>query len=130
MSNKQEQPADAGPASSDELGLPPLPRPVDCQHGPCHYFTGEQMRAYARAAVAAQEPSDTIIELAEALQVRRILEDIKAVAKLHQAGDMPTPFQAAWQTCCEEIFYRATGEQWHMDEDAAKFARAANDSKA
>ena len=73
---------------------------------------------------------DQIIELAEALQVRRILEEIKNVAKIHPAADMPTPFQSAWQQCCEEIFYRATGEQWHMDDDAKKFARAANDAKA
>lgn len=70
---------------------------------------------YAQPVSAA--PSDQVIELAEALQVRRILEAIKAVAALHPAADLPTPFQAAWAACCEEIFYRATGEQWNMDED-------------
>lgn len=77
-------------------------------------------------------PSDKIIELAEALQVRRILEEVKKVAAIYPAADMPTPFQSAWQQCCEEIFYRATGEQWHMDEDADRFARrrAANEPRA
>jgi hypothetical protein len=69
------------------------------------------------------QPGDTIIELAGALEVRRILEEIKEVATLHQAEEMPTPIHSAWQTCCEEIFYRATGRQWHMDEDAARFSR-------
>lgn len=74
---------------------------------------------------------DQIIELSEALQVRRILEEVKKVAAIHPAADMPTPFQAAWQQCCEEIFFRATGEEWHMDEDADRFARRpANDPRA
>ena len=74
---------------------------------------------------------DQIIELSEALQVRHILEEVKKVAAIHPATDMPTPFQAAWQQCCEEIFFRATGEEWHMDEDADRFARRpANDPRA
>jgi hypothetical protein len=73
----------------------------------------------------AEATSDQIIELAGALEIRRILEAIKDVAKLCPADDMPTPFQSAWQGCCEEIFYRATGYQWHMDEDETKFHRAA-----
>lgn len=73
---------------------------------------------------------DEVIELAEAMQVRRILEEIKAVAAIHPPEAQPTPFQAAWQACCEEIFYRATGCRWHMDEDARRFARAANDPVA
>lgn len=64
---------------------------------------------------------DEIIELSEALQVRRILEEIKKVAAIYPAGKVPTPFQAAWQSCCEEIFFRATGKQWHMDEDDRRF---------
>lgn len=74
---------------------------------------------------------DQIIELCEALQVRRILEEVKKVAAIYPAADMPTPFQAAWQQCCEEIFFRATGEEWHMDEDADRFVRRpANDPRA
>jgi len=86
----------------------------------------------AAASVRSRDATpDQIIELSEALQVRRILEQIKEVAALHPAADMPTPYQAAWQACCEEIFYRATGEQWHMDEDTEKFCRRpANDSRA
>ena len=76
-----------------------------------------------------QATSDEVIELACALEVRRILEAIKTISKLHPAGDMPTPYQAAWQSCCEEIFFQATGEHWHMDEDDARFHRSANDSK-
>jgi hypothetical protein len=84
--------------------------------------------AWRREYDAAPE---LIVELAEALQVRRILEEIKKVASIHPAADMPTPFQSAWQQCCEEIFYRATGEEWHMDEDANRFARRpANDPMA
>jgi hypothetical protein len=73
---------------------------------------------------------DEVIELAEAMQVRRILEEIKAVAELHPLDVLPTPYQAAWRACCEEIFYRATGGRWHMDEDARRFTRAANDPGA
>lgn len=72
--------------------------------------------------------TDDLIDLAGALEVRRILEEIKKVAGMFPLDDMPTPFQAAWQQCCEELFFRATGEQWHLDEDAERFARAANDS--
>lgn len=68
-----------------------------------------------RQARAAQ--ADQCAEVAAALEIRAILEQIKEVAALHPADDMPTPFQSAWQLCCEEIFYRATGQQWHMDED-------------
>ncbi len=64
---------------------------------------------------------DEVLALAEALETRRILEQIKEVALLHPLADMPTEFQSAWQTCCEEIFYRATGCQWHMDEDESRF---------
>lgn len=71
---------------------------------------------------------DEIIAVAEALQVRRILEEIKEVASLHPADEMPTPFQSAWQQCCEEIFFRATGGEWHMGDDERRFSRAANDS--
>ena len=78
----------------------------------------------ARSADTSGAP-DQIIELAEALQVRHILEEIKKVVAIHPAAEMPTPFQAAWQSCCEEIFYRATGCQWHMDEDATRFGREA-----
>lgn len=80
-------------------------------------------------ALGAQvQTKDEVIALAEALETRRILEEIKAVATLHPLDDMPTPHQSAWRACCEEIFYRATGCQWHMDEDARKFTRAANAS--
>ena len=82
--------------------------------------------AWQAAAASVRERDatpDQIIELSEALQVRRILEEVKKVAAIHPAGDMPTPFQAAWQQCCDEIFFRATGEEWHMDEDADRFAR-------
>jgi hypothetical protein len=83
------------------------------------------------SARARDATPDQVIDLAEALQVRRILEEIKKVAALHPADDVPTMYQAAWQACCEEIFYRATGEQWHMDEDAGKFMRrAANEPRA
>jgi hypothetical protein len=78
----------------------------------------------ARSADTSGAP-DQVIELAEALQVRHILEEIKKVVAIHPAAEMPTPFQAAWQSCCEEIFYRATGCQWHMDEDATRFGREA-----
>lgn len=64
---------------------------------------------------------DEVLALAEALETRRILEEIKQVAALHPLSDMPTAFQTAWQTCCEEIFYRATGCQWHMEEDESRF---------
>ena len=73
---------------------------------------------------------DEVSELAEAMETRRISEEIKAVATLHPLDDMPTPYQAAWRACCEEIFYRATGYRWHMDEDARRFTRAANDAGA
>ena len=56
--------------------------------------------------------------------MRRILEAIKEVANLRPANDKII-FDAAWQLCCEEIFYRATGCRWHMDEDAERFSRAA-----
>jgi len=64
---------------------------------------------------------DEVLALAGALEVRRILEEIKKVAEIYPADDMPTPFQSAWQGCCQEIFHRATGGAWHMDEDAEKF---------
>lgn len=71
----------------------------------------------------ASDSIDQVIELACALEVRRILEEIKKVAVIHPCADMPTPFQSAWQTCCEEIFFRATGEKWNMGEDADRFGR-------
>jgi hypothetical protein len=83
-----------------------------------------ELHARLRAAVTptAEPPAqgatqDEAVDLAAALEIRAILEQIKEVAAIHRAGDMPTPFQSAWQTCCEEIFYRATGCQWHMEED-------------
>lgn len=80
------------------------------------------LEASVRLADPARDiTQDEVIELAEALQVRAILEEIKSVAKLHKSDEIPTPFQAAWQQCCEEIFFRATGCQWHMDEDDARF---------
>jgi hypothetical protein len=129
------------PSSAGERELPPLPQSTThiaayCgDPAPIAVYTADQMRAYALAARASAAPavqpvtSDEIIEFAEAMQVRRILEEIKKVAAIHPADDMPTAFQAAWQTCCEEIFFRATGDQWHMDEDERKFARAANDPR-
>lgn len=33
-------------------GLPPLPEPIDCKIGPCHFFTSDQMRDYARPLAA------------------------------------------------------------------------------
>lgn len=102
--------------------LPPLPEPdMWIPHSITELsasYTADQMRAYAladRQARAAQ--ADQCAEVAAALEIRAILEQIKEVAALHPADDMPTPFQSAWQLCCEEIFYRATGQQWHMDED-------------
>lgn len=75
--------------------------------------------------VQEADASDEVIELAGALEVRRILESIKEVAAIHPADEVPTPFQAAFASACEEIFYRATGCQWHMDEDAERFSRSA-----
>lgn len=91
-------------------------------------FNGMVRAIYAAGAARSADTSgapDQVIELAEALQVRHILEEIKKVVAIHPAAEMPTPFQAAWQSCCEEIFYRATGCQWHMDEDATRFGREA-----
>lgn len=97
-------------------------------HTQRHWWTWQKGSAWRREYDATP---DQIIELTEALQVRRILEEIKKVAAIHPAADMPTPFQSAWHGACEEIFYRATGEQWHMDEDAEKFSRRpANDPRA
>lgn len=93
------------------------------------YATGAVALAMHKALLVGREidaTQDQIIELAEALEMRRILEEIKMVAAIHPPAYMPTPFQAAWQGCCEEIFYRATGKQWHMDEDAARFALRAS----
>lgn len=67
--------------------------------------------------VAAPTADDEAVELAAALEIRAILEQIKEVAAVYPVDDMPTPFQSAWRGCCEEIFYRATGRQWHMDDD-------------
>lgn len=90
-----------------------------------HRTEAEAIAAWNRRAQPAAPAAtvDELIELSAALEKRRILEEIKKVAELRPADDMPTPFQAAWQQCCEEIFYRATGEQWHMDEDASKFTK-------
>ena len=58
--------------------------------------------AWQAAAASVRERDatpDQIIELSEALQVRRILEEVKKVAAIHPAADMPTQFQAAWQQC-------------------------------
>lgn len=79
----------------------------------------------ARLSAPQAEASDEVIALAEALEVRRILEAIKTVAAIHPPDDMPTPYQSAWQGACEEIFYQATGCQWHMDEDEDRFNRVA-----
>lgn len=95
-------------------------------------YQEREVAALARAEAAetrvaqlltAAEFTDQAIELAGAMEVRRILEAIKTIAQVHPADDMPTPYQAAWQSCCEEIFYQATNEQWHMDEDADRFKR-------
>lgn len=88
----------------------------------------EQIEVLALGVQA--QTRDEVIELAESLETRRILEEIKVVAALHPLDAMPTQFQSAWRACCEEIFYRATGCQWHMDEDARRFTRAANDPGA
>lgn len=73
---------------------------------------------------------DEVLALAVALETRRILEHIKVVAATQPIDEMPTPYQSAWHGACEEIFYRATGQQWHMDEDATRFDRAALQDKA
>jgi hypothetical protein len=62
-------------------------------------------------------PSE-MCELAGALEIRRILEEIKQVAALYGSS---SPFASGWQNACEEIFFRATGCKWHMDEDAERF---------
>ena len=64
---------------------------------------------------------DQIIELTQALEIRRILEEIKEAASIMPQSDMPTQFASGWHEACAEIFYRATGCQWHMDEDDEKF---------
>lgn len=89
---------------------------------PSSYTDGNAhvLRAAARAAEPAQAPSDDAVDLAAALEIRAILEQIKEVATIYPPDDMPTPFQSAWRSCCEEIFYRATGCQWHFDEDDGK----------
>ena len=61
------------------------------------------------------------IELAGAMEIRRILEEIKAVAALQPLDAAPTPYQAAWRGCCEEMFFRATGNRWHMEDDFGRF---------
>lgn len=61
------------------------------------------------------------IELAGAMEIRRILEEIKAVAALQPFDASPTPYQAAWRGCCEEMFFRATGNHWHMEDDFGRF---------
>lgn len=61
------------------------------------------------------------IELAGAMEIRRILEEIKAVAALQPFDASPTPYHAAWRGCCEEMFFRATGNHWHMEDDFGRF---------
>ena len=84
-------------------------------------YTGQDLTAFALGVEWARRDAapDEVIELTAALEIRAILEQIKEVAATVHAATLPTPFQAAWQGCCEEIFYRATGKQWHMDEDDA-----------
>lgn len=81
-------------------------------------YTGQDLTAFALGVAWARDAEhDEVIELTAALEIRAILEQIKQVAATVHAATLPTPFQAAWQGCCEEIFFRATGKQWHMDED-------------
>ena len=80
----------------------------------------EGIAAALRSALTQQAEGatqDEIIELVAALEIRAILEHIKTVAAIYPVDDMPTPFQSAWRGCCEEIFFLATGCQWHMSQD-------------
>lgn len=80
----------------------------------------EQQGWRVRSALTQQAEGatqDEIIELVAALEIRAILEHIKTVAAIYPVDDMPTPFQSAWRGCCEEIFFLATGCQWHMSQD-------------
>jgi hypothetical protein len=81
-------------------------------------------QAWQAAHDRANQPAatDEVIDVAVALEIRRVLEEVKSVSAIHPCADMPTPFQSGYQQACEEIFYRVTGQRWHMDEDAAKFA--------
>lgn len=69
----------------------------------------------------ADRKNNQAIDLAGAMEIRRILEEIKAVAALQPLDATPTPYQAAWLACCEEIFFRATGNRWHMEDDFGRF---------
>lgn len=71
----------------------------------------------------ADRKNNQAIELAAAMEIRRFLEEIKAVAALQPLDAAPTPYQAAWRGCCEEMFFRATGNRWHMEEDSGRFFR-------
>jgi hypothetical protein len=84
----------------------------------------------SRSLPAEDVSVDQLLELEGALHVRWMLNIVKDVAALVPVDAMPTSYQAAWANCCEEIFFRATGERWHMDEDEARFARAASSGDA
>ena len=71
----------------------------------------------------ADRKNNQAIDLTGAMEIRRVLEEIKAVAALQPLDASPTPYQAAWRGCCEEVFFRATGNRWHMEEDSGRFFR-------
>lgn len=64
------------------------------------------------------EPTeDQVIEIAQALEQRRALTIVGAVAALPIGGAdemAPTAFQAGYQQACEEISHRLRTEVWPM----------------
>jgi hypothetical protein len=48
-----------------------------------------------------------------AMEIRRFLEEIKAVAALQPLDAAPTPYQAAWRGCCEKLLGCSTQSGRH-----------------
>jgi hypothetical protein len=62
-----------------------------------------------------QPTTEECIALAQALEQRRALGIVEAVAALPVGGkdaDAPTPFQSGYQLACEEILHRLRTEVW------------------
>lgn len=66
-------------------------------------------------AEGAEPTSDEVIELAQAfeqLRARKIAEAVYALPIGGVGSNMPTPFQAGYQSACEEILHRLDTEVW------------------
>lgn len=96
--------------SSAQVGDELPPEPV------VYGFEWDQKRhKYQISSVMAEPTDDEVIDVAVALERRRILEEIKKAAALYPLDDMPTPFQSAWRGCCEELWFRTTEGDSYFD---------------